>query len=84
MSEAIEPTAGEGEGNSAGGEPFWGVVWRRGRYALAIVISAVLFCWVGWKVAAPPPEWGGVSLATWQSQSYFSAFLLAVILLVAT
>ena len=65
-------------------ETFLGVVWRRTRYVVAIVLSAILFTWLGWKVAAPPPDWGGVSLAAWQSQSYLSAFLLALILLAAT
>jgi hypothetical protein len=76
------PAAPEGTYDAA--ESFLGVVWRRTRYVLAIALSAGLFSWLGWKIAAPPPEWAGVSLGTWQNHSVLSALLLAAILLLAT
>jgi hypothetical protein len=65
-------------------EAFLGTVWRRTRYAAAVALSAGLFCWLGWNVAAPPPNWGSVSLVVWQSHSYFSLLILTVILLAAS
>lgn len=67
--------------DSDAGESFLGVVWRRTRYTVAIVLSAALFCWIGWRWAAPPADWAGVSPVTWQSQGYFSGFYLAITLL---
>src|SRR5512133_2715686 len=46
-------------------ESFMGVVFRRTRYAVAIVLSGWLFCTLGWMFAAPPADWGGVSLLVW-------------------
>jgi hypothetical protein len=65
-------------------ESFVGTVWRRTRYVIAVLISALLFCSLGWKFASPPANWGGVSLLVWQGQSYFAVIVLAVILLAAT
>ncbi len=65
-------------------ESFVESVWRHTRYVVAILISALLFCWLGWNFAHPPADWGGVSLVVWQGQSYFSVVVLALILLAAT
>lgn len=65
-------------------ETFLGVVWRRARYVLAIALSAVVFSWLGWSIAAPHPDWAGFSLVIWQSQSILSALLLALLLLGVT
>ncbi|MCL2648373.1 MAG: hypothetical protein FWD61_15415, partial [Phycisphaerales bacterium] len=46
-------------------ESFLGVVIRRTRYVVAMLLSAWLFCTVGWQVARPPADWGGVSLMVW-------------------
>ena len=72
-----------------GPESFWSVVVRRSRYVTAILLSAILFCTVGWHingwvVAAPPPDWAGVSLVVWQNHSVLAAFVLTFLLLLAT
>jgi hypothetical protein len=72
-----------------GPESFWAVVYRRSRYALAIVLSAFFFCTLGWQVngwviAAPPADWAGVSLVVWLNHGVLAAFFLTFLLLVAT
>jgi hypothetical protein len=65
-------------------ESFLAVVFRRTRYTIAVILSAVLFCTLGWQLAAPPPEWAGVSLVAWHNHGIFAALALAIMLLVAT
>ena len=48
-------------------ESFFGVVLRRSRYALAIACSAFIFSSLAWKLAAPPADFGGVSLTIWST-----------------
>lgn len=66
-------------------ETFWGTVLRRLRYGTAVVISALLFGYVGMMVAGPPPQAAGVSLTVWPGHSALLAVaVLAVLLLVST
>jgi hypothetical protein len=66
-------------------ETFLGVVFRRTRYAIAVVFSGWLFCTLGWKMAAPPPEWGSFSLLAWSTSGVVMATLtLTALLLLAT
>ena len=72
-------------------ESFVAVAYRRLRYTAAIALSALLFCTLGWAVAAPPPQLAGVSLLAWNNvplpwhgNALFVALLLAVMLLIAT
>jgi hypothetical protein len=70
-------------------ESFFGVVLRRARYAVAILFSAFLFSTLAWKFAAPPAEYGGLSLVIWGGvgggvvQSVITGILLAVLLFVS-
>jgi hypothetical protein len=66
------------------GETFLAVAWRRTRYVVAIAVSAALFSWLGWSAAAPPPQWGGLSLLAWPGHGLLAALILTLILLVAT
>ena len=65
-------------------ESFLAVVLRRSRYTIAIILSAILFCTLGWQLAGPPPEWAGVSLVAWHNHGMLSALLLTCMLLAAT
>jgi hypothetical protein len=56
---------------------------RRGRYAVAIFVSALIFCTLGWNFAAPPAEMSGVSLVAWGNQGIGSTVMLTVLLLIA-
>jgi hypothetical protein len=70
---------------SAAPESFWGTVLRRLRYAIAILLSALLFGTLGWWVASPPPQVASVSLTVWPGHSALLAVIvLAAILLAAT
>lgn len=64
-------------------ESFWAVILRRTRYVAGIAISALIFATLGWRVAAPAPDWGGVSLVIWPSGGILAAFILALLLLLA-
>jgi len=86
---------GEGTGGAGGGghvplhldltpETNWGVLVRRTRYFVAVVLSAFLFCTIGWYFASPLPEMEGVSLVVWQNHGLLAAIGLAVVLLAAT
>jgi len=46
-------------------ETFLGVLIRRARYVVAILLSAWLFGVIGWQFAMPPADWGGVSPLVW-------------------
>jgi hypothetical protein len=65
-------------------ESFLAVVFRRTRYSIAIILSAYFFCTLGWQLAAPPPEWAGVSLVVWHNHGILSTLLLTGMLLAAT
>ena len=65
-------------------ESFLAVVYRRTRYSIAIILSAIFFCTLGWQLAAPPAEWAGVSLVVWHDHGILSALLLTLMLLAAT
>ncbi len=67
-----------------GPESFWAVVVRRGRYVVAILVSALLFSTLGWHSAMPKAEFGGVSLLAWQNHGLIDALILALMLLAAT
>jgi hypothetical protein len=62
-------------------ESFFGVVLRRSRYALAIACSAFIFSSLAWKLAAPPADFGGVSLTIWgTTHGIIAGVVLAVLL----
>lgn len=65
-------------------ETFWAVLVRRTRYVVAIGVSALLFCTVGWWVASPQPWMEGVSLLVWQQHGLWASVVLALLLLVTT
>jgi hypothetical protein len=69
-------------------ESFWAVAVRRTRYVVAVIIAGLLFHYLGWLVAAPPPNMAGVSLVAWGSagpglSGVLPALALAAILIVA-
>jgi hypothetical protein len=66
------------------GETFLALAWRRTRYVVAIVLSAILFSYLGWNFARPPAEWGGVSLLAWPNQGILSTAILMLLLLAVT
>jgi hypothetical protein len=66
------------------GESFLALAWRRTRYVVAIVLSAVIFSYLGWHFARPPAEWGGVSLLAWPNHGVLSTAILMLLLLVVT
>lgn len=66
-------------------EGFWGTVFRRLRYAAAVGVSAVLFGTIGWRIAAPPADYAGLSLTVWPGHHpLLELGGLAIILLIAT
>ncbi|MGN6368172.1 MAG: hypothetical protein ACTHN5_07935 [Phycisphaerae bacterium] len=66
-------------------ESFWGIVFRRTRYVVAIGVSALLFWMIGWRLIAPPAEVSGISLLIWpQSSGLFVAIGLVVLLMVVS
>jgi len=65
-------------------ESFLAVVFRRTRYTIAIILSALFFCTLGWQFASPPPEWAGVSLVAWHNHGIVSTLVLTIMLLAAT
>ena len=65
-------------------EGFWAVIYRRSRYTVAIVLSGAMFSTWGWQLAAPVPEWGGVSLLAWGNHGLVTALGLSLMLLLAT
>ena len=65
-------------------ETSWDVTYRRARYACAIAVSVLLFWIVGWKLAAPPADWGGVSLLAWGDSGLVASVGLTLLLLGAT
>jgi hypothetical protein len=64
-------------------ETFWAVLLRRTRYVVAIGVSALLFCTIGWNFVAPHPAMEGVSLMVWQN-GLVGGLVLAALLLVTT
>jgi hypothetical protein len=66
-------------------ESFWAIVLRRTKYLAAILLSGLLFYYLGWLVAAPPANVAGVSLVIWPPTSaIFASIILALILVLAT
>ena len=65
-------------------ESFWSLLLRRTRYVIAIAVAALLFCTLGWSVAAPPGQEGGVSLMAWPNHGLVMGLSLAVIVIVST
>ena len=70
-------------------ESFWAVVLRRTRYVVAVIISGLIFHYLGWLTAAPPPNMAGVSLVAWGTagpaySGILAALSLAALLVVAT
>lgn len=65
LSAAAEPASGPPLGVEAMHESFVGVVWRRSRYVVAVVISAAAMFFIAWRMIAPPPPMEGVSLVAW-------------------
>jgi hypothetical protein len=65
-------------------ETFFALAVRRAKYLVAIALSAVLFCTLGWMLAAPLPQMDGVSLLMWQHHGLVGAMGLAALLLAVT
>jgi hypothetical protein len=65
-------------------ETFWAVVFRRTRYAVAVAISAAVFCTLGWQFASPAPQLGGISLIAWESHGWIGGVVLVLLLLAMT
>lgn len=91
MSAIPEPVGNTGDTGSRGAvptggdiEPMAAGVIRRVRYAVAIVVSAVIFLYVVWAFTAPPAQYSGITFFGWPMGNSLVAAAAILVGLVAT
>ena len=71
----------ESQNPSRAGESLANVIWRRGRYVVAVLISALLLSHLAGHTLAPPAEMAGSSLLFWSAGNMGAAVLGTLTLL---